>query len=337
MSIIGMAKNAGKTVTLNHLLELASLKRIVLGLTSIGRDGENQDLISATAKPPIYVYRGTLIATAASLLDTCTARLEILKSTNIHTAMGKIIIAKVKFDGYVQLAGPATTADTAKVKNWLNQYGATLVLVDGALDRRSTAAPSVTDATILATGAAVDRDIKKVVAQTVHRLTLFNLSIAEPPIVELAKQVIANANIGCIERTPTGYQTLSSNLPTALGAGAKLAALRNKQTAYIVLAGVLSEQIIDQYLESYGQLDDVIWLIQDATKIFVSRSRWHYYRKKKMRVEVLQPIKVIALTCNPTAPKGYQFDVGAFKADLQQAVGSLPVIDVMSEAIPWNF
>ena len=63
ISIIGMNKNVGKTTTLNQILKEAR-GRISLGLTSIGRDGEDQDLVTGAEKPKIYVERGTLIATA---------------------------------------------------------------------------------------------------------------------------------------------------------------------------------------------------------------------------------------------------------------------------------
>ena len=47
MSIVGMCKNAGKTTMLNWLLEQGKLQG-VLGLTSIGRDGESTDIVTGT-------------------------------------------------------------------------------------------------------------------------------------------------------------------------------------------------------------------------------------------------------------------------------------------------
>ena len=67
MSIVGMCKNAGKTTMLNWLLEQGKLQG-VLGLTSIGRDGESTDIVTGTEKPGIFVREGTLIATAKDML-----------------------------------------------------------------------------------------------------------------------------------------------------------------------------------------------------------------------------------------------------------------------------
>ncbi len=48
ISIVGMAKNAGKTTALNYLIEEAMDEGVLLGVTSTGRDGETQDLVTGT-------------------------------------------------------------------------------------------------------------------------------------------------------------------------------------------------------------------------------------------------------------------------------------------------
>ena len=78
ISIIGMAKNSGKTVTLNHLLLEAMEEGIQVGITSLGRDGESLDLVTETEKPRIFATEGTIIATATSLLSLGDANVEII-------------------------------------------------------------------------------------------------------------------------------------------------------------------------------------------------------------------------------------------------------------------
>ena len=55
ISVVGMAKNSGKTVTLNQLIAEALEDNLKLGITSIGRDGEKQDIVTFTEKPLIYI------------------------------------------------------------------------------------------------------------------------------------------------------------------------------------------------------------------------------------------------------------------------------------------
>ena len=53
ISIVGMAKNVGKTTALNYLIEEAEDESIRLGITSTGRDGETTDLVTNTDKPRV--------------------------------------------------------------------------------------------------------------------------------------------------------------------------------------------------------------------------------------------------------------------------------------------
>ena len=88
MSIIGMEKNVGKTTVLNQLIEDIGMKKIV-GLTSIGRDGEDTDVVTNTHKPRIYVFPGTLVATARDCLRNCDITREILYTTDFSTPYGE--------------------------------------------------------------------------------------------------------------------------------------------------------------------------------------------------------------------------------------------------------
>ena len=100
MSIVGMCKNAGKTTMLNWLLAHTG-RRQVLGLTSIGRDGESTDVVTGTEKPSIFVPAGTLIATAKDMLRLGDVTQEILVTTGIPTPLGEVIIMRARSDGYV--------------------------------------------------------------------------------------------------------------------------------------------------------------------------------------------------------------------------------------------
>ena len=122
MSIVGMCKNAGKTTMLNWLLAHTG-RRQVLGLTSIGRDGESTDVVTGTEKPSIFVPAGTLIATAKDMLRLGDVTREILMTTGIPTPLGEVIIMRARSDGYVQLAGPSITAQLKEVSKTFFELG----------------------------------------------------------------------------------------------------------------------------------------------------------------------------------------------------------------------
>ena len=172
ISIIGMAKNVGKTTTLNHLIEAFHRSGTSLGLTSIGRDGERVDIVTKTEKPEIFVYKNTVIATAEKLLPLCDITKEIIMSTEINTPFGRVVLVRALSDGFIQLSGPSMTAQIADL---LEHISGDKVLVDCAVSRKTLANPSVTHATILCTGAGFSRNMHKTIAETKHVVDMLTL------------------------------------------------------------------------------------------------------------------------------------------------------------------
>ena len=88
ISIIGMEKNVGKTTLLNKLIaDIGKTKK--LGLTSIGRDGEDIDVVTNTDKPRIYVREGSIIATGRDCLSKCDITKENFVCYKLHHSYGK--------------------------------------------------------------------------------------------------------------------------------------------------------------------------------------------------------------------------------------------------------
>ncbi|MEG0391915.1 MAG: hypothetical protein RR626_04060, partial [Anaerovoracaceae bacterium] len=79
VSIVGMAKNAGKTTALNYLIEEAMDEGMILGITSTGRDGESTDVVTGTDKPKVFLDVGTIVSVPRQLYDLADAGLELLQ------------------------------------------------------------------------------------------------------------------------------------------------------------------------------------------------------------------------------------------------------------------
>ena len=94
LAVMGMSKNTGKTVCLNHLLQQAQQDRVAVGLTSIGRDGEERDEVFAIPKPPVHVTPGCLVATARDTLVRAKVRTRQIDGTGILSPMGEILLVK---------------------------------------------------------------------------------------------------------------------------------------------------------------------------------------------------------------------------------------------------
>lgn len=179
VSIIGMEKNCGKTVVLNHILSRLANFSIKTAVTSIGIDEETKDAVTHTAKPEITLHKGTLFATSQSHYLTRRLQSEILDMGADSTSLGRVVIAGVLEEGQVLLSGPGDTPSLKRLIDQFHSLGAELVLVDGALSRKSLASPSITEGMILCTGAALSLNIEQLVAQTKHTCNMINLPLYE--------------------------------------------------------------------------------------------------------------------------------------------------------------
>src|ERR1035437_3334328 len=95
LAVMGMRKNTGKTVALNHLLAQAAAAKLQVGVSSIGRDGEERDQVFLVPKPPVLVWPGTLVATARATLQRAKVCVKLIDTTDITSPMGEIVVVKI--------------------------------------------------------------------------------------------------------------------------------------------------------------------------------------------------------------------------------------------------
>ncbi|NBG88561.1 hypothetical protein [Isachenkonia alkalipeptolytica] len=328
LSVVGMGKNAGKTVVLNRIIEEAYDRYISLGLTSIGRDGEREDLVTNTDKPVIHVMEGTIVATAQDILLNSDARLEILEVTDYRTTLGPVVICRVKENGLVELAGPGNNEEIREVAKKMLVYGADIVVVDGAINRKTAASPGITEAAILATGAVVNRSMDRVIEETAYQIELFGLKALEKEgIRAFGKEVIREGCIGIADEE--GNQE-KLPLKTSLNGGRIIGSALSKNSRYIIFPGSLVKKTIEDLIAVTPYYKQVVFVVQDGTKIFIPREDWVRFKKRGVRIQVMEPLKVVAVSINPYAPQGYEFPPLEFLRKMKSSLG-LPVIDVMLE------
>ena len=135
LAVVGMTKNTGKTVALNHLLACAAEDGVAIGVTSIGRDGENRDQVFFFPKPPVRVWSGSIIATARDTLLRAKVRWKLLAATGLDSPMGEIVIVRALDHGEMEIAGASRSSDQQKIIAQLRQCGCAMIILDGALGR----------------------------------------------------------------------------------------------------------------------------------------------------------------------------------------------------------
>ncbi|MBU3091294.1 hypothetical protein K2F40_14410 [Clostridium sp. CM028] len=325
ISIIGMNKNVGKTTTLNHILREAR-GEISLGLTSIGRDGEELDQVTATEKPKIYIEEGTIIATAKQCLLNSDITREILKTTGFNTPMGEIIICRALSDGYVDLGGPSVNSYMTLICDDLKRFGSELVIVDGALNRKTFASPSITNATILSTGAALSKSMDKVIEETSHTVKLLSLENEKNnEVLNLANEVLRIGRIGIICKDNT-IKMLDAI--TALGSSKEIVGSLDENASYVVIKGVVSDNLLEDIMTSTNKYKGVIFLVEDGTKLFLTRETLYKFKKQGGIIKTINPINIVCVTSNPKSPYGYEFDKQKFLDGLRDKL-NIPVFDVI--------
>lgn len=327
LSIVGMAKNSGKTTALNYLIEEAMDEGIILGITSTGRDGESSDLVTGTEKPKVFLDAGTIVSVPTQLYELADAGLEILKMTRYSTAIGDLMLCKVVDSGYVQIAGPVNTVDHQKLCKEMLALGVDMVLIDGAIDRKSIAAPGSSDAIILATGAVLSRTVKKVVEETAHTVNLYSLPILEnQEVKKIIQDNMAKDKIVIIGNEENARKVKVMELKTGLGGSGHIDQMIDEDTGYVFIPGALTESVIaDIHPEKLKRIKIVL---KDPTKIFMDSITWQQRVKKGLSVIVLENIKVAAITVNPTSPQGYCFESDVLMEEMRSVIKDIPIFDV---------
>lgn len=319
LSIVGLDKNTGKTVCLNYILRRLNEMGVSVGVTSIGVDGEQVDSVFATAKPEITLYPGTCFITSEQhyLKRQVVSSIEAVDSR--RTALGPLVTARVLVGGKVLLSGAATTGALRGQIEQLDSMGCRLTIVDGALSRLSLASPTVTDAMILATGAAVSASVKQLVAKTKFLFNLIQLPEVEPDLRQRLN--IIESGLWAID---------NDGMPHDLGI-ASVFLIDQAQTDLLHYGRTLfaSGAVSDRLLKALTAKGHGITLIaRDFTKLFITPETYADYTKSSNRLMVLQRSRLIAVTLNPTSPQGFVLDSKSTCDALSDALQT-PVYDVM--------
>ena len=331
VSIVGMAKNAGKTATLNHLIQLGGCKQVALGLTSIGRDGEEEDVVTNTDKPRIHIPANTLLGIAKDLLQKSRLNFEIIERTEFNTPLGEIIIVRSQEAGFVQISGPSTKQQLQQVKEKLLALGADLVLIDGALNRKSLAAPTLTEGTILATGAVIGEQLSTIVDKTAFQIELFNLSTSDDETLQqLAGEVSKKNKVTIIEEQDDGqqYKPVIPDVKTAINNLTKITEQITQATKAVVFEGALVDSIVKKLMAKVDNLDQIELIVNDATHIFLSRRLYNRFKSLGGNLKVKQEVDLVGVTVNPFSPVGSSLNPVDLLTEIGKLARPIPVYEI---------
>lgn len=318
LSIVGLEKNTGKTVCLNYVLRRLHDMKCRTAVTSIGIDGESVDQVYGSAKPEIVLYEGMKFITSEKHYRQRELLAKILEIDELSTSLGRMVTGEVVCDGKILLSGAPTTE---KLRRQIEHLSSTvdLTVVDGALSRMSLASPTVTDAMILATGAAVSPNMAQLVSKTNYVFGLINLEETEPALKQ------------CLTPIQSGVWAVDDeDIPHDLNIASAFLINRNQDNIFrfgkrIFVSGALNDVFVKHLMMQNKTGLEVI--VRDFTKIFVTPEVFRAFCKKTGCVKVLQRSTLIAICVNPVSPQGYNMN----SLDMRNALSEklrIPVFDV---------
>lgn len=335
LALVGLAKNTGKTVALAALLrELARGGRRV-GVTSVGRDGEERDAIDARIeKPRVELAAGSLVATTDGLLRASGLPYELLEDAGVRTPLGRVVVARLRCAGTIEVAGPSAGGDVRAVADTMLAHGAEQVLIDGAIDRRAASSPAVSDGMVMATGAILDAELEQVVAQTRDAVELMRL----PPASE---QQAVRERLQALRAGMPGESLLVSEIleGRALPHGFVLTAEAQEvagqldaspDAGWLLVAGALPERLLLALLPALRRRSrELTVVVSDPTRVFLRKRGPAWFARQGVHLRALSGTELKALTVNPVAPQSHRFDSRELRAALARALPGLAICDVL--------
>jgi hypothetical protein len=295
VTVVGLAKNAGKTTVINHLLERLPGP---VGLASLGLDGEVRDQLTGLAKPRVRPPQGSLVATARDLAGSAP----VLRALPYRTAVGDVVVLEAVGHEAVLVSGPARLDELDAVVAELLACGAGRVLLEGALGRLGPAAPGRAEAVVLAAGAALagSRD------DYPRRLRLALDALDLPLSAEPADLEVEHA---------AGFEP-------------ELAERVRREAPHVVeVAGAVTGPLLERMLR---EGTPVTLAVLDATHVLASPQQVARARRSGVQVVARLPLPIVAVTASPFHPDLTFGEEEAFRAALEAAAARWPVYDVVS-------
>jgi hypothetical protein len=331
LALVGLAKNTGKTETLTAALRELQERGRRVGVTSVGRDGEERDVIDIRIeKPRVELCAGSLLATTDALLRASAIAHELVLRTGVRTPLGRVLIARLRARGTIEIAGPSAAADVREVCDAMLAHGAEQVLIDGAIERSAASSPAVSDGLVMSTGAALHEEIEQVVARTREAVDLVRL----PELRDERVRALVASNPASVLVGEPGEEPLALHPRFVLTSTASDIAqlLRARPSAsHLIVRGALCEPFLAELLRAAGGRELVL-VVADATKVFLTDHGCEWYRRQGLAIAALAGIDLRAITVNPVAPQSHSFDSQRLRAMIEQEIPDVPVLDVRDPA-----
>ena len=315
-----MEKNTGKTECLNYILRRLANTNHRLAITSIGLDGEGLDQVTQTHKPEIFLNEGDVFVTSEAHFRGKKLDAEILDLSKQRTPLGRLVTARVTGNGKVMISGPSETFWIKRLIDDMAEFGVETTLIDGALSRQSLGSPAITEAMVLATGAALSANMHTLVSKTAFLHELICLPECE-----------SNQNETLLQITNGMWALDAEGKAHDLGIESAFLLEANKEKLFdyghtFYVSGAVTAGLLN-FLRIQPGIEETIIIARDFSRIFADKESYQAFTKRGGQIKVLLHTKLIAVCVNPVSPQGYILNSKELRERLTEKIG-IPVYDI---------
>ena len=318
-AILGLEKNIGKTTVLNWLSRIWSQSSQSTFLLSIGRDGEEVDVLDARAKPKIILHKGNYALTGERALKA-SALLEAAEVFPFETAAGRPIIVKALEDTTVELINPGGLDHLTEIADRFLGHGlCDRVLVDGAFNRLSHAQKTVADYVLVVTGAESQGTFEEIIERTVYLVERLERLSCEPECakrIEERRDAFSPVILFYEEGKTISYAGTLLQNPQIIK--------QLDRAKAVYLEGALTQGIAEKLIQERIETE---MIVRDGTCLQVDIGLFRKMQAGGLRLAVLYPIPVIGIYVNSFGAKR-SFKNDRMRQELKRRLPSNPVFDL---------
>jgi len=320
LAVISMHAGAGARTVVGTLAEDFHRRGIVVGVAGVPRVDLDADVDRITG---IHLPEGTVVATASSVVSECDG-LEPLERVASDASREELTICRVTRPAEVAVYGPDDAPTLNAVLARLEAHTAGFALVAGAWERRSFAAPEVSDAVVLAVGPGYSGNPERSAAALSHDAEILSLSRPDVPV----DSAWLEAERASLPLVLDRHGRVCRSIPTDADPVPVLEAL-GEAPALVAVPDFLTDTLLVPLVRSDLRCEIVV---KDPTRVRASPVYYRAWLKRGGSVSVMEPMHLLAVATNPTSPTGPDADPHDFRRRVAEALPDIPVHDVPLES-----
>lgn len=326
VAILGLHPRAGARTVLSALVGETHRRQLPVAVTSVPRLPPEAELITAEPVTRIPLPAGAYVATAAGAVESAETGLELLESTGCETPLGNVRLYRVAEGGAVDLYGPDEGGAMSEILERLEELSGGTVLVEGNWDRRAFAAPGVTDGMVPVLGSGYSATPERSAAAARYHMETLSIPVCDAATRSAWEEAADRGVTALLDAAGRRVGVLPPSLEDPLPA---LRGPDSSPVGTVLLPYGLNDEFMMPLVRSTFRCALVV---RDATRISVAPIYFKAWLKRRGRIHVVRPARLIAVATNPVNHAGPDADPAEFRRVVASALPDLHVHDVVLES-----